>query len=322
MAIIKPNIVNIKQAVKAFEAGELVAFPTETVYGLGADGLNETAVTKIFEAKKRPIFNPLILHISSLEMLDSIASYSSEKIKLLAEKFWPGPLTLILKKKEIVPYLVTSGLETVAVRMPNNKIALELINLLGRPIAAPSANSFSKLSPTKAEHVEKQLGDKVSIILDGGSCEVGVESTIIEVTEESQTLLRPGGISKEDIEAVIGKLSNPKLITAVPNSPGQLEIHYAPNVPIKFYSEELLQSFTNLKLGGIFFSEIKHDNLFTVAKVLSKNKDFREAASNLFSFLHEMESLNLDLIIVEPIAQEGLGIAIMDRLTKAVNKYL
>ncbi len=322
MSIIEPNRVNIKRAVEALEAGELVAFPTETVYGLGADGLNETAVAKIFEAKKRPNFNPLILHVSSLEMLNSISSYSTEKIKLLAEKFWPGPLTLILKKKEIIPYLVTSGLETVAVRMPNNKIALELINKLGRPIAAPSANSFSKLSPTKAEHVEKQLGDKVSIILDGGSCEVGVESTIIEVTEESQTLLRPGGISKEDIEKVIGKLSDTKLNTTAPNSPGQLEVHYAPNVPIKFYNEELLKSFSNLKLGGIFFNEVKHDNLFEVTKVLSKKKDFREAASNLFSFLHEMESLNLDWIIVEPVAQEGLGIAIMDRLTKAVNKYL
>jgi L-threonylcarbamoyladenylate synthase len=255
-------------------------------------------------------------------MLDSIASYSSDKIKLLAEKFWPGPLTLILKKKEIVPYLVTSGLETVAVRMPNNKIALELINKLGRPIAAPSANSFSKLSPTKAEHVEKQLGDKISIILDGGSCEVGVESTIIEVSEESQTLLRPGGISREDIEELIGELSYPKSKTTIPNSPGQLEIHYAPDVPIKFYNEELLNSFSNLKLGGIFFSNVKHANLFTVTKVLSKNKDFREAASNLFSFLHEMETLNLDLIIVESVEQEGLGIAIMDRLTKAVNKYL
>ena len=322
MAIIGPNRVNIKRAVEALKSGELVAFPTETVYGLGADGLNETAVAKIFEVKKRPNFNPLILHVSSIEMLNSVASYSSEKVKLLAENFWPGPLTLILKKKEIVPYLVTSGLETVAVRMPNNKIALELINKLGQPIAAPSANSFSKLSPTKAEHVEKQLGDKVNIILDGGKCEVGVESTIIEVTEDSQILLRPGGISKKDIENIIGKLSESILKTTTPNSPGQLEIHYAPNVPIKFYDEKLLKSFSSLKLGGIFFSEVKKNNYFAVTKILSKNKDFREAASNLFSYLHEMEGLNLDIIFVERIEQNGLGIAIMDRLTKAVNKYL
>lgn len=322
MAIVEPNIININRAVDDLKSGELVSFPTETVYGLGADGLNETAVAKIFEAKKRPTFNPLILHISSLEMLNTIASYSSEKIKLLADKFWPGPLTLILKRKEIVPYLVTSGLETVAVRMPNNNIALELITKLGRPIAAPSANTFSKLSPTKAEHVEKQLGDKVNIILDGGNCKVGVESTIIEVSEESQILLRPGGISREDIEEIIGPLEESILKSITPNSPGQLEIHYAPNVPIKFYSEELVKSSSNLRLGGIFFSEVKHDDLFLVSKILSEKKDFSEAASNLFSILHELESHDLDLIIVEPIEREGLGIAIMDRLTKAVNKYL
>ena len=204
MPILESNSENIKLAVDLLDSGKLVAFPTETVYGLGADAFNKNAVAMIFEAKERPTFNPLILHVSSLNMLNNIASYTSEKIKLLADNFWPGPLTLILKKKEIVPYIVTSGLETVAVRMPNNSIALDLINKLGRPIAAPSANSFSKLSPTTAKHVEKHLGDKVDIILDGGNCKVGLESTIIEVSEESQVLLRPGGIPKEDIEKLIG----------------------------------------------------------------------------------------------------------------------
>jgi L-threonylcarbamoyladenylate synthase len=322
VAILESNNENIKRASNKLNSGKLVAFPTETVYGLGADGFNKTAVAKIFEAKKRPSFNPLILHVSSLEMLNEVASYSSEKIKLLTDKFWPGPLTLILKKKEVVPYIVTSGLETVAVRMPKNKIALDLINSLGRPIAAPSANNFSKLSPTKAEHVFKQLGEKVEIILDGGKCDVGVESTIIEVTNSSQTLLRPGGVATEDIEKIIGKLSKPENIDESPNSPGQLHIHYAPIIPIYFYDKKEIAKFSNLKLGGVFFSEIKDPDKFMVAKVLSSDKSLVEAASNLFAYLHEMESFDLDMIFIEPVEKKGLGIAIMDRLTKAVNKYL
>ncbi len=322
MAILESNNKNIERAANKLRAGRLVAFPTETVYGLGADGFNKTAVAKIFEAKKRPSFNPLILHVSTLDMLNEVASYTSEKINLLTDKFWPGPLTLVLKKKNIVPYIVTSGLETVAVRMPDNKIALDLINKFGRPIAAPSANSFSKLSPTKAEHVVKQLGNKVDIILEGGKCNVGVESTIIEVTNSSQTLLRPGGIATEDIEKVIGKLSKPDNINESPNSPGQLHIHYAPNVPIAFYSENKIRKSSNLRLGGIFFNELKDPDRFIVAKILSKKNSLREAASNLFSYLHEMENLDLDMIFIEPVEKKGLGIAIMDRLTKAVNKYL
>ena len=322
MEILKSNSGNIQRAVNELRSGSLVAFPTETVYGLGADGFNKIAVSKIFEAKERPSFNPLILHISSIEMLNSVADYSSNKINLLIDKFWPGPLTLILKKKDIGPYIVTAGLDTVAVRMPKSNIALELINQLGNPIAAPSANTFSKLSPTKAEHVAKQLGKKVNIILDGGSCDVGVESTIVEVTDESQFLLRPGGITKEEIESIIGNLQIKIGEANLPNSPGQLHIHYAPNIPLQFYDEEIVSSTNNKKLGGIFFSEIKNDEYFRVTKVLSPDGDFREAASNLFAYLHEFENFDLDMIIVEPIEKKGLGIAIMDRLTKAVNKYV
>jgi len=322
VAIIESNIENIQRAANKLKSGGLVSFPTETVYGLGADGLNKLAVSKIFEAKKRPSFNPLILHVSSLDMLNDVASYTSEKIALLTDKFWPGPLTLILKKKEIVPYIVTSGLDTVAVRMPNNRIALDLINELGRPIAAPSANRFSKLSPTKADHVRKQLGDKVDLILDGGKCAVGVESTIIEVTADSQSLLRPGGVAKEDIEKVVGKLMEPAIGVESPTAPGQLQIHYAPNIPIHFYNEQIVRKYPNTKMGCIFFKESKDIEKFEVTKILSPIGDFREAASNFFSYLHELENQNLDMILVEPIEKVGLGTAIMDRLTKAVNKYL
>lgn len=322
MKLLEATSENINIAVEKLKSGGLVAFPTETVYGLGADGLNDLAVSKIFEVKQRPSFNPLILHVSSLEMLNEIAEISNEKIYQLIENFWPGPLTLILKKKNNVPYIVTSGLETVAVRMPNNNTALKLISKLGKPIAAPSANSFSKLSPTKAEHVVKQLGSKVDIILDGGSCEVGVESTIIEVTNNSQTLLRHGGIDKERIEKIIGKLSDLDQNSISPNSPGQLKIHYAPSIPIYFYSEKTLHENSKKNIGVIFFSEIKNADKFSIIKVLSANADLHEAASNLFAHLHELENSNLDLILVEKVDSKGLGSAIMDRLTKAVNKYL
>ncbi len=220
MKLLSPTSNNIKISAEELKHGNLVAFPTETVYGLGADGLNPIAVSKIFEAKQRPMFNPLILHIADLNMLNNVAIVNNKKIEKLIKNFWPGPLTLILPKRNIVPDIVTAGLETVAVRMPDNKIALQLINELGNPVAAPSANSFGKLSPTTAEHVAKQLANKVNIILDGGSCNVGVESTIIEITEKDNFLLRPGGISKEEIEAVIGKTQQPKL-SDNPNSPGQ-----------------------------------------------------------------------------------------------------
>ncbi len=321
MKLLEATSENINLSVNILKSGGLVAFPTETVYGLGADGLNSLAVSKIFEVKQRPTFNPLILHVSSIEMLNEIAEFSGDKIFKVIDKFWPGPLTLILKKKNIVPYIVTSGLETVAVRMPNNNTALELIEKLGRPIAAPSANSFSRLSPTKAEHVAKQLGEKVDIILDGGNCKVGVESTIIEINDISQFLLRHGGIAKESIEELIGKLSEPKTELNFPNSPGQLNIHYAPNIPIQFYDEEKIKKLSNQNIGAIFFNKIKNAEKFEIVKVLSRNADLHEAATNLFSYLHELENLGLDMIFVERIEKVGLGSAIMDRLTKAVNKY-
>jgi len=192
--IIDSSKENIQKAADEIISGGIVAFPTETVYGLGADGLNPTAVAKIFEAKQRPSFNPLILHISSSDQLNDLVTIENDIVYKLINKFWPGPLTLVLTKKDIVPDIVTAGNPTVAVRMPNHPIAKALIDACGRPIAAPSANQFGFLSPTTAEHVEKQLGDKVKIILDGGKSNVGVESTIVEITKTEVFLLRHGGI--------------------------------------------------------------------------------------------------------------------------------
>ncbi|MEG8947656.1 L-threonylcarbamoyladenylate synthase [Rosettibacter firmus] len=321
MSIIKANSDSIAQAAEIIKKGGLVAFPTETVYGLGADGLNPIAVAKIFEVKKRPSFNPLILHISQKDWIKKLTIYDDERIDLLIEKFWPGPLTLVLQKTDLVPDIVTSGNPTVAIRMPNHKVALELIEKSETPIAAPSANRFGHLSPTLAEHVKKSLGDKVDLILDGGKSNIGVESTIVQFSEGNFYLLRPGGLSKEEIEKIIDTQLSLKINTTNPESPGQLPYHYSPSVPLLFLNEKNLKKNSDRKIGVLFFKEKNIDFNFASIKILSPSGDIKEAAANLFKYLHEFESENLDLILVEPIKEEGLGLAIMDRLKKASKKY-
>jgi len=320
--ILKNSKENIEIAAKEIIEGNIVAFPTETVYGLGADGLKPTAVAKIFEAKQRPSFNPLILHIASREQLKELVNIESDKVYKLINRFWPGPLTLVLPKKEIVPDIVTAGNPTVAVRMPQHPIAKALIEACGRPIAAPSANQFGFLSPTTAEHVEKQLSEKVNIILDGGKSDVGVESTIVEVTDNKVWLLRYGGVSLEQLREVCDSVEVKKIETDKPNAPGQLFHHYAPKTPIKFITEKSAREFDGKRVGGLFFKENKTEINFTQIEFLSQAGDMREAAANLFFHLHELEANNLDLILVEPVEEKGLGIAIMDRLVKATNRYL
>ena len=238
---------------------------------------------------------------------------------MLINKFWPGPLTLVLPKTEIVPDIVTSGNPTVAIRMPDHPVAIQLIDTSGTPIAAPSANKFGHLSPTEAKHVEKYLGEKVEMILDGGKCSVGVESTIIQFYENEFYLLRPGGLSKEEIENEVGKIKIGKINPENPNAPGQLPFHYSPQTPLKFFNKNLLDK--DKKIGALFFKENKIDFTFADVKILSAEGDLREAAVNLFSHLHELDKSNLDLILVEPVEEKGLGRAIMDRLRKASNKY-
>jgi L-threonylcarbamoyladenylate synthase len=320
MSLVKANSESIRQAAEIIKQGGLVAFPTETVYGLGADGLNPIAVAKIFEIKSRPAFNPLILHIAEKKWLKNFTSIQNEKVNMLINKFWPGPLTLVLPKTENVPDIVTSGNLTVAIRMPNHPVALRLIEESGTPIAAPSANKFGHLSPTEAKHVEKYLGDKVDFILDGGKSSVGVESTIIQFHENEFYLLRPGGLSQEEIENEIGKIKTGRINPEKPSAPGQLPFHYSPQTPLKFFNIKLLDK--NKRIGALFFKENKIDFPFADVKILSAAGDLREAAANLFSHLHELEKCNLDLILVEAVEEKGLGRAIMDRLKKARNKYI
>lgn len=321
MEILNTNNDEIKKAANIIKSGGLVAFPTETVYGLGADGLNPIAAAKIFEAKNRPSFNPLILHISKIEQLKEIGECKNSAIEKLVEKFFPGPLTLVIPKKEIVPDIITAGNETVAVRMPDHPVALELIEEAGTPIAAPSANVFGQLSPTDAQHVINQLGDKIDAVIDGGKCKVGVESTILEITESEIFLLRHGGLSVEEIEETIGRIKIKQQDTNKPNSPGQLLQHYSPNIPLRILTVEILQQNKNKKIGALLFKKNNYDFNFESVKFLSRLGDLREAAANFFSMLHQFEKENIDMIVAEPIEEIGLGRAIMDRLRKAEYKY-
>jgi len=223
---------SIYKASEIIKRGGLVAFPTETVYGLGADAFNPIAVARVFEVKRRPYFDPLIVHIGDQSEINKLFKAIPYNVKRLIECFWPGPLTIVLFKKDNVPDIVTSGLQTVAVRMPRHEMALKLIKLSGTPIVGPSANSFGYLSPTTAEHVREQLGDQIDFILNGGPCEVGVESTIISFVEEKPKLLRPGGIPLEEIESILGKVEIDVNNHKNPSAPGMLPKHYAPRTPI------------------------------------------------------------------------------------------
>lgn len=325
MNIFPANSANIKKAADIIRSGGIVAFPTETVYGLGAGAFNPKAVSKIFEAKKRPFFDPLIVHIASITDIDEIAEKFGSTEKLLAQRFWPGPLTLVLPKRSIVPDIVTSGLPTVAVRMPANEVAASLIREACTPIAAPSANLFGRVSPTKAEHVFNQLGANVDMILDGGPCTVGVESTIIKIEKGQSVLLRPGGIPVEEIEKITGMTKQNLTASgssgsAIVESPGQMPFHYSPVTPLIIVEDVAGIKTKKSKAGILVFRRPKTDLHFAKMEILSESGDLREAAANLFSSLNNLDAAGLDIIYAERVPSTGLGMAIMDRLTKAAKR--
>jgi L-threonylcarbamoyladenylate synthase len=308
----------IHRAAEIIKKGGLVAFPTETVYGLGADAFNPLAVARIFEVKKRPYFDPLIVHVSDPADLEMLVRKIPSNAKKLIERFWPGPLTVVLLRKKEVPDIVNAGLPTVAIRMPNHPMALSLIEQADCPIAAPSANPFGYLSPTTAEHVRDQLGDEIDFILDGGPCEVGVESTIISFSGKKPRLLRPGGVPLEEIESIIGTVEVNPIEEGRPAAPGMLPRHYAPRTPIILdWDEKNFDSNKDKKVGLLAFREPKRSLKFLHVEILSKKGDFREAAANLFSAIRRLDALDLDLILAEAIPEVGLGRAIMDRLRRA-----
>lgn len=312
------NDEHIKKAAAAILQGGVVAFPTETVYGLGANALDAGAAAKIFEIKQRPLFDPLIVHVDSFEMAGSIVEVLPQIAVRCMEAFWPGPLTIILPKKDIIPDIVTAGLDAVAVRMPKHVIAQKLIRLSGKPIAAPSANPFGYLSPTSARHVTEQLGDKVDMILDGGQCPVGVESTIIKFENEKAVLLRHGGITLEELEGVVGKIIIGSSIKV--EAPGQLPYHYAPHTKIVLV-KDVLSIPDDSSCGIILYKKMQLPFKNIHVASLSDDGDMRQAAANLFSCLHTLDALKLSVIYAQEIPEEGLGKAIMDRLKKAEARH-
>ena len=308
-------------AEKLLKEGNLVAIPTETVYGLAANALDVKAVAKIFEVKNRPTFDPLIIHTNSIEKVRLFVEYIPEKALLLAQTFWAGSLTLLLPKRDIIPDLVTSGLSRVAVRIPKHPLTLNLLANLEFPLAAPSANPFGYISPTKAEHVEAQLGNKIPLILDGGACEVGIESTIVGFEEGKTIIYRLGGISVESIETIIGNVEIRPHSSSNPNAPGMLESHYAPRKPFFLGDKNaLLKKYLPEEIGVLSFSKFQEDFPLENQKILSSNKDFLEAAQNLFSYMRELDQMPIKVILAELLPEENLGKAINDRLRRASTK--
>jgi len=311
---------DITFAEQLLSNGELVAIPTETVYGLAGNSFDKQAVTEIFKAKNRPFFDPLILHTNSIDKILTFVESIPENLQKLADTFWPGPLTLLLNRKNIVPDLVTSGLETVAVRIPSHSLTLELLSKLDFPLAAPSANPFGYISPTSAAHVEAQLGEKIPYILDGGNCQVGLESTIVGVDENGDAVIyRLGGLSVEKIEAVIGKVKVNAHSSSNPKAPGMLKSHYSPRKPFLIApSDEQLSNYNIDRVGVLCFGELNPKFNINNQISLSSNKDLEEAAQNLFASLRQLDSMDIDVIFLEKLMPlYGLGLAMNDRLKRA-----
>ncbi len=308
---------DIALAKQFLAAGELVAIPTETVYGLAANGFNTDAVLKIYKAKNRPAFNPLILHVADVEAAAPLTKIFSEKAKILAQKFWPGPLTLVLPKSDLVPDIVTAGNDTVAIRVPNHDLTLELLKTLHFPLAAPSANPSGYISPTEADHVLQQLGEEVQYVLDGGKCSVGIESTIVKVADDKVFILRLGGLSLEKIEAVVGKTET-IINTEITEAPGMLVSHYAPKAKVIIGNiASNIAKYRGNKIGVLSFAKgiLSDDIVCTID--LSPKGDTDEAARNIFAYLRKLDERHLDIILTEFIPNEGLGRAVNDRLQRA-----
>lgn len=309
---------DIDRAAELLARGELVAIPTETVYGLAANGLDEEAVLKIYEAKQRPRFNPLILHVPDFDRLEGYASEVPDLCRKLAEAFSPGPITFLLPKKDIVPDLVTAGSDHVALRIPAHPMTLDLLRKVGLPLAAPSANPFGYVSPVTAQHVFDGLNGRIPYILDGGPCSVGLESTIVGCRQGELIIHRVGGVSKEDIERVAGMQAQLSLAHTKPDTPGQLKSHYAPNVPLWLGNVDALRQVHHGKRMAI----ISYTKRYMAPEpaysfILSPSGDLHEAARNLFSVMRRIDGLDVDIILAERFPEAGLGRAINDRLQRA-----
>ena len=322
----------IKKASDLIKNGELVAFPTETVYGLGADGLNENACKKIFEAKGRPSDNPLILHISNISMLYNLVENIDPKSKKLIDKCWPGPLTIIFKKSKIIPNIITAGLDTVAIRFPSNKIAQSLIETSNTPIAAPSANISGKPSPTRADDVYNDMNGKIKLILDGGESDIGIESTVIDMSEDIPTILRPGFYTFEFIKEILSDVRlDDSLVdnSKIPKSPGQKYKHYAPKAKMEVYlgekSEEAIKTKAleleekGLKVGVLVFDQYIDDFKDYFSINIGNKNDLSYMSHVLFTSLRLMDMENVDVILAQGVEEINLGKSIMNRMKKSAS---
>ena len=314
---------DVRRAAQLLRDGRLVAFATETVYGLGAHALDPRAVARVFEAKQRPFFDPLICHVADPGAVASLVIEFDDRARALSQRFWPGPLTLVLPKADVVPDLVTAGLQTVGVRVPDHPLTLEMLCAAGIPVAAPSANLFGRISPTTAEHVADQLADRVDYILDGGPCRVGLESTVVDLSTSQARLLRPGGLPLEEIERVIGRValieeSEHPVAEAQP-APGMLPRHYAPRTPLVIADEDQ-QAPAGSRIGLLAFMSPADVNCYAAVEILSASGDLTEAAANFFAALRRLDERGLDAIVARSLPETGLGRALNDRLRRAARE--
>jgi L-threonylcarbamoyladenylate synthase len=305
----------IRKAAEIIRRGGLVAFPTETVYGLGADAGNALAVARIFEVKARPRIDPIIVHVAGPESARLYGKFPESANELMS-RFWPGPLTLIVEKNPSVPPIVTAGLETVAIRVPAHPAALALIQEAGCGIAAPSANPFGYVSPTEAKHVAEQLGDAIDLILDGGPCTVGLESTILSLAGPTPCIFRAGGTAVEELESLLGKVDLLFGAAQQPQAPGQLKRHYATQIRLEIAEEDSEEMNPGERVGLLCLIPPENPHKYAAVEILSPSGNLREAAANLFRALRHLDALPLDRIIARPVREEGLGLAIMDRLRR------
>jgi L-threonylcarbamoyladenylate synthase len=313
---------DIDRAASLLVQGGLVAFATETVYGLGANAYDVRTVARIFEAKERPRFDPLIVHLGHAHWLSDIVTSVTPLAQRLIDAFWPGPLTLVLPKTDRVPDLVTAGLPTVGVRIPSHPSALELLRRANVPVAAPSANLFGHVSPTMAQHVAEQLGERIDYVLDGGACTVGVESTILDVSGERAILLRPGGLAVEVLEAEIGPIRMPASTSDTSEaqvSPGRLSRHYATRTPLKIAERAQTPPVAH-RVGLLTLVAEPGDERYATVEVLSPRGDLAEAAANLFAAMRRLDARGLDGIVARLVPEAGLGRAINDRLRRAARR--
>ena len=310
---------DIRKAIEILTKEDVVAIPTETVYGLAGNIFSGKAIQRIFDVKQRPLFNPLIVHIHSIDQVKELSSEFPNKAKQLAAVFWPGSLTLVLKKNESIPDLITANKDTVGLRIPNHPVTLQLLRALSFPLAAPSANPFNRISPTKSSHVENYFKDDIQMVLEGGECKNGLESTIIGFENDQPVLYRLGSISVEEIESVIGPIEVNNKKEKAPIAPGMLAKHYAPQT--KTYLVEDIDQFLRFHLGKkiatITLSRKIEASNVQYSELLSLHGDLKEAASNLYSTLHKLDALNVDMIVAQRFPNDGLGASINDRLERA-----